>query len=249
MAEITAQNRPKRRSVWYAPLALIMLFIVAALIMSLFFRVSVIRVVNASEYSDAEIIAASGIEEGDNLFFVDRFSAASLIFADLPYMETVSIRRELPGKIIIQAEGTAAAAYMVLDDEYWLIDRKGQMLGTVGATDAEAFPEVRNLTPISPIEGEIMLVEGTNVDRLARASALITALRAEDMMEDIRWIDMDDPLNPSLRYQDRLTVYLGAAEDAAYQTALLKNVLAKLAEDDTGTLYYAGGSAWTFSPN
>ena len=249
MAERSAQMRPKRRSAWYAPLALVMLFIVAALIMSLFFRVTEIRVVNASEYTDAQIIEASGIEKGDNLFFVDRFSAASLIFADLPYMETVSIRRELPGRIIVQAEGTAAAAYMLVDDEYWLIDRKGQMLGTVSASEADEFPEVRSLTPISAIEGEVMPVEGTDVDRLARACTLITALRAEDMMGDILWIDLNDPINPALRYQDRLTVYLGAPDDTAYEVALLKNVLTKLAEDDTGTLYYADGAAWTFSPN
>ena len=37
-------------------------------------------------YTTTEKSKLSGIEEGANLFFVDRFSAASLIFSDLPYM-------------------------------------------------------------------------------------------------------------------------------------------------------------------
>ena len=57
-------NRPRRGSAWYGPLALLMLFLVAVLVVSLFFRVSEIEVINASEYSDAEIIRSSGIEEG-----------------------------------------------------------------------------------------------------------------------------------------------------------------------------------------
>ena len=101
----------------------------AMLVVSLFFRVSVIEVVNASEYTDAEIIQASGIDKGANLFFVDRFQAASMIFSDLPFMDTVSIRRQIPGKIIIQAEGSAPVVYLSLDEEYWLLDRQGKNVG------------------------------------------------------------------------------------------------------------------------
>ena len=113
-SKIQTHNRPRRGSAWYGPLALLMLFLVAGIVVSLFFRVSEI---NASEYKDEDIIRSSGIEEGANLFFVDRFSAASKIFSDLPYMDTVSIRRQIPGKIIIQAEGSAPAAWMLLDEE------------------------------------------------------------------------------------------------------------------------------------
>lgn len=243
------QKKIKRQGTAYGPLALVMLFLVAVLIMSLFFRVTEIEVVNASDYSDQEIIAASGIDKGVNLFFVDRFSAASMIFADLPYMDTVSIRRQIPNKIIIQAEGSAPAVYMVYDGEYWLLDRNGKMLGTTSALKAEVLPEIRSLEPITAMPGMEMIVEGQNVTRLAYTAELVTSLLGEKMLSRVSWIDLKDPDNPSVYYDGRLTVYYGPLEDTSLKTALLRDAVSKLNADDSGTLTYAGGSNWTFSPD
>ena len=243
------QKKLKRTGFYYGPMALVMMFLVAVLIMSLFFRVSEIEVVNASDYSDREIVAASGIEKGVNLFFVDRFSAASMIFADLPYMDTVSIRRELPNKIVIQAEGSAPAVYLRLDDEYWLLDRKCKMLGITTAVKAEAYPEVRSLEPLTAMENMDMIVEGPNVERLAYAAELITALQGEGLLTKVSWIDVKDSSNPSVYYDGRVTAYFGALEDTPRTVALFRDALGKLAPDDSGTLHYNGGSDWIFSPD
>lgn len=68
-----SQGRVRTGSAWRAPLALVLLFAVAVIFMSLFFRVARIEVVNASEYTDEQVVEASGIEMGANLFFIDRF--------------------------------------------------------------------------------------------------------------------------------------------------------------------------------
>ena len=243
------RSKVKRTSAAYGPLTLVMIFLVAVLVMSLFFRVDKIEVINASDYSDQEIIAASGIEKGVNLFFVDRFSAASMIFADLPYMDTVSITREMPDKIIIQAEGSAPAAYLRLDDEYWFIDRNGKMLGDTTAMKAAGYPEVRNLEPLTTMTGVEMIVEGINESRLAYTAELITALQGEGLISKIAWIDVKDPTNPSVYYDGRLTFYYGEREDTAFKTALLRSAVEQMSPDDSGTLRYAGGSTWTFSPD
>ena len=230
--EFSQHNKVKRRSPWHGPMVLVLLFFVVILVMSLAFRVSKIEVINASEYTDEEIIRASGVERGANLFFVDRFKAASMIFSDLPYMDTVSITRQLPNKIVIQAEGSAPAAYMVIDEEYWLLDRSGKMLGTTDSLTAGEYPEIRSLEPMTVLEGEDMLVEGTNAERLAVLQTILPALRAEDVSSLVEWIDLRDPANPSLRYDGRLTVYLGAEGEMLYRIAMLKNVVSQLTADD-----------------
>ncbi len=243
------RSKLKRTSPFYGPLALILLFLIIILVMSLFFRVSEIEVINASDYTDQEIIVASGIEKGVNLFFVDRFSAASKIFASLPYMDTVSIRRQLPKKIVIQAEGSAPAAYMMLDGEYWFLDRNGRALGVTTVLKAEAYPEIRSLETITVLPGEDMIVEGENTIRLRYIGELLNALTGEGLADKVSWIDLKDPNNPSIYYDGRLTVYFGELENTAFKAALLRDVLTKLASDDSGSLYYGGGSAWTFSPD
>jgi len=243
------RSKVKRTGAAYGPLTLVMIFLVAVLVMSLFFRVKEIEVINASDYTDQDIIVASGIEKGVNLFFVDRFSAASMIFADLPYMDTISITREMPDKIVIQAEGSAPAAYIRWDDEYWFIDRQGKMLGDTTALKAAAYPEVRNLEPITAMTGVEMIVEGINESRLAYTVELITALQGEGLIGKIAWIDVKDPANPSVYYDDRLTVYFGEKEDTPLKTALLRSAVGQMSPDDSGTLRYSGGSTWTFSPD
>ncbi len=239
----------KRSGMVYGPLTLVLLFLVAMLVMSLFFRVDKIEVINASDYSDREIIDASGIETGVNLFFVDRFSAASMIFADLPYMDTVSITREMPDKIIIQAEGSAPAAWIRWDDEFWFIDRKGRMLGDTTELKTAGYPEIRNLEPITAMVGVEMVVEGINEGRLAYASELITALQGEKLIGKVSWIDVKDPENPAVYYDNRFTVYFGPNEDVAFKTALLRSAAEQMSSDDSGTLRYTGGSNWSFSPD
>lgn len=247
---IPQQNKIRRRSVWRAPLALILICAVAVVFLSLFFRVSRIEVVNATEYTDEQIIEASGIEKGMNLFFIDRFSAASMIFAGLPYVETVTIERSMPNKIVIQVVGTAAIAYVDLDSQHWLIDRKGKTLEAVDDTGTADYIHVIGLTPVSPVEGEDMVTaEGDDAARLEYAKALLDALMGQDQLKNVAWINLTDVADPSLYFENRFTVYLGTNEEVPYKIALLLNVVSKLTEDDTGTLRYTGGTSWTFSPD
>ena len=59
--EFNQHNKVKRRSPWYGPMVLVLLFFVVILVMSLAFRVSTIKIIRASEYTCAEIIPASGV--------------------------------------------------------------------------------------------------------------------------------------------------------------------------------------------
>ena len=151
---------------------------------------------------------------------------------------------------LLAAELRAMGASEVsLDEDYWLLDRRGKMLGTVTQTEAEKYPEIRNLEPITAIAGTEMIVEGADEARLAYLTELLTPLKAEGMLPYIQWIDLKNTANPSLRLDGRILVYLGEMSDTAYKVALLRDVTEQLSREDTGTLYFAGGNTWTFSPD
>ena len=75
-----------------------------------------------------EIIAASGIEIEDNLFLLNKYSAAQAIFEKLPYVEEATINRALPDTIVITVRECAAAAGVVTPEGYWLISENGKLL-------------------------------------------------------------------------------------------------------------------------
>ena len=78
--------------------------VVAAL--TLFFRVDRIEVTGTERYTEDEVIAASGIDIGDNLYLLNKYDAARSIADALPYIdiEDIRIRRELPDTLLIDVE-------------------------------------------------------------------------------------------------------------------------------------------------
>ena len=96
--------RAKRNSSINGLLMFFVVVVAAIFVMSVLLRVSDIRVEGNEHYTDEEIINAIDIEEGDNLFFFDRFAAISRVFAKLPYVEQVSVERSLPNKVVITVQ-------------------------------------------------------------------------------------------------------------------------------------------------
>ena len=76
--EFSQHNKVKRRSPWHGPMVLVLLFFVVILVMSLAFRVSKIEVINASEYTDEEIISAQQLLGRREGVCVEPASAASV---------------------------------------------------------------------------------------------------------------------------------------------------------------------------
>ena len=238
-----------KRSAWRAPLALVGLFLVVMLVMSFVYRVQKIEVVNASEYTDEQIIQASGISKGDNLFFVDRFKSASLIFSDLKYLDSVSIQRSLPGKIVIQAEGSAPAVYLNLDGTFWLMARNGNVLDSVNQLEAETYPEVKGFRSVTASKGEMLLAADTDIQRLENLSALVYALQGEQILGDVQWMDFSAVENIAFRYQDRITVNMGSPENLPMKLGSFIKAIGLLSPDDTGALSYAEGTVWNYAPD
>ena len=57
------------------------------------FRVSSVKVVGASYYTEAQIIEASGIEIGDEMLMLDRSDVYNNIWTKLPYVNGVKMNR------------------------------------------------------------------------------------------------------------------------------------------------------------
>ena len=91
---------------------------------TVFFQVETVAVTGNSRYSQEEIIKATGIQTGDNLFRMNKYQIAHQVLQGLPYVEELTIRRALPSTIVItvkewdavarvEAPGTSAAVQAV----------------------------------------------------------------------------------------------------------------------------------------
>lgn len=149
---------------------LIMAAIVAAVIfgVAIFFKVNTVEVQGNAIYSADEIRSASGIQKGDNLFTLNKEAAAGSIKASLPYVETVSIIRFLPDKIVIEVKESDATFAVTTDtNTTWLINSVGKALEQISdsapgsaltaeptAPDAEAPVEEPVEQPVENTDSE-----------------------------------------------------------------------------------------------
>ena len=229
-------RRRKKRSALFAPIAFALIVIALFFGISVFFRVNNIEVEGNSFYTDEEIVAASGIERGDNLFFINRFSVIARIYARLPYVERAGIRRSLPNRLVIEVTESSALAYVVTEDDIWAIDRNCKLLTRGGENELGGLIRVVGLSPLDPEQGEIVSAGEAESPKVSYLSAILKQISDLGLRENVTWIDLSNVSNPSFDYQGRFTVKLGTGENVEYKFQCLLSAVEALEPGDRGTL-------------
>ena len=221
------------------PLIFLLICVALVLGMSVFFRVSKVEVVGNSIYTAEEVVDASGIGKGDNLFFINRFSAASRIFSKLPYVDKAKVTRALPNRVTITIQESSAMAYVKADDGYWVVDQNCKLLKSVTDSELTGLARIDGITPVEPKVGE-----GLNT----YLAAILGQLLTRDMASKVTVIDLADAASPSFLYDGRFTVRLGANENVEYKFGMLQSAISQLTAGDTGTIDLSIDKRAHFSP-
>lgn len=224
----------KRISVYIlAPVAFLLIIALVIFVLSVFFNVSAVQVEGNNFYSPEQVVEASGIHEGDNLFFINRFTAASRIFARLPYVEGISIEKQLPGSVIVHVTESEAIAYIAAGDQWWAMDRSCKLLSQVSPQEAEGLLLIEGRSAVQPTQGDMLLLSDSgDVEYL---SDILDQIYALGLRHSIESIDYSDDGCPSFEY-DRFTVRLGGNGDLPYKFQLLLSVVSGLQPGDCGTI-------------
>lgn len=243
------KRRSRRRSGFGGPLMFAVAIVAVIFVMSVFFRVSDIQVKGNIHYTPEEIIRASAIEEGDNLFFFDRIAAISRALSKLPYIEDVAVERRLPNKVIITVEESSALAYLELGEEQWTLDHRCKVLGKAAEGETEALIPVIGIRPGTLMIGEQMETEDKDVELVEYLAAVLDQIEARGLTDDVTQINFTDPNSPEFSYQDRYTVVIGAQSGLEHKFGMFVTVLEKLKAGDVGVIDVSDGVTAHFSPN
>ncbi len=238
-----------RRRAFSGPLMFVVVVVAAIFVMSLFFRVEDIRVVGNTHYTAEEIIRAVDIEEGDNLFFFDRFAAVGRAFSKLPYIESVTVERSLPNRVVVTVEETTALAYLELGDEKWTLDHNCKVLGKAAAGEAETLIAVVGMHPGTLMIGEIMETEDGSTETVEYLAEILDQIEARGMADLVTRVDFSKPNSPEFDYGGRFTVVLGRRDQVERKFGMFVNVLGKLKAGDVGVIDVSSGTQARFSPN
>lgn len=215
-------NRGYRRAggtALYVTIAAAFLVIAVILAMALFFKISDITVEGASRYTGGQIVEASGIELDDSIFFVSTGSAEIHIKDALPYIDSVSVTRDLPGRVVIKVTESIPAATVQNGGSVLLLDADLRILDEIVAVPAGTV-EIRGVTPVEPKPGSDLDLGENESARLSSLREFMVALRDNGVIGSVKWLDVSNLSSVVFDYNG-YTVNFGRVEDLARKFQLL----------------------------
>ena len=230
------------------PVMFFLVIVAVIFVMSVFFRVSDIQVRGNTHYTDEEIIRAIDIEEGDNLFFFDRFAALSRVFAKLPYIDEVTVERSLPNRVIITVSESQALAYIVLGEEKWTIDHNCKVLGKANEDELAGLIPITGISPGTLMIGETLETSDGDEKIVNYIAAVLDQLEGRNLYRRVGSVDFSNPNQVEFTLDDKYTVRLGNDSSVEYKFGMLISALSQLLEGDVGIINVSDGNTAHFSP-
>ncbi|MCD8355386.1 MAG: FtsQ-type POTRA domain-containing protein [Clostridia bacterium] len=243
------QRRAKRRKQGKMVRRVIfVLLIVIAIVMAptVFFRVSKVTVVGDTRYTEQELIRTSGVQEGDNMFFLDTKHIASLLEAKYPYLDTIKLHRRMPSTLQIEVSDRTAVLSLENNGKYLLMDITGKVLEeTVSAADNTT--EVIGASPDDLKPGDTVDKEHEKILAVLRLMELMTQY---EMDTSIRSVDIDKAYDVRVQYEDRYTILLGSMdeEQLEHKIQFLQAILKEPSLPDNGIIDLTDDSEARYRP-
>lgn len=239
---------PRRQSSISAAITFVLIVVSVIFVMSVVFRVENISVTGNVHYTADEIINAIDIEEGDNLFFFDRFAAVTRVFAKLPYVSEVQIERALPNRVTIHVTESNAVAYLRLGKELWTMDEKCKILGKA------AEGEEGTLIPVVGFDaGTLFINETINTASgeqrtVAYLKEILYQIMERELSYQITKIDISNTNNVRLHYGGKYIIELGDPYATEQKFSMIVSAVSKLKEGDIGIIDVTDGRTVRFTP-
>lgn len=216
---------------------------------TVFFRVETVTVTGNQRYTQEEIVTASGIQLGDNLYSLNKVRIGQNIRTTLPYIGELTINRALPSTILITVTEWEAVAQVAVPDparvaglqqaaaeeagdssevptvnvaqEPWLISVKGKLLEPAPADSAAIV--VTGLTLLEPQAGSMLNIPEEEKTRLEALIGLLEALGEAGIQSQISAVRLESTYLMA-RYAGRFDVKMDLNADFAYDVRLMQSV-------------------------
>jgi len=249
MSVKSAERRRRRGSGFSKALLLLLLAAVTTIVaVSVFFRISTIKVVGNSKYTAEEVIAASGLEIGGNLFSIKDTSVAISLRKELPYVDKVKLVRNLPDSVTIEIEESYPLASLKTDDTVYIVNKSGKIIDETDETGALGTIELKGIEPIQPRVGEKIALGDAGAAQLGFLIETLTAIMSAGIEEDITYLDAGKTNSLVFDYKGRFTVKMDGNENAVAKVSLLVDAVSQLEPSDRGDIDISSENEARFVP-
>ena len=222
--EMREQRRRKRGGsniVYYVMLSVLAVIIFAVLSVTVLFNTEKIIIEGESDYTEEQILAASGLNGDENLVRLNTAEIPAKMLDRLVKLDSVKIDKVFPSTIKITVERSVPMANFLYNDRSYLISH----IGRVMAIDNED-PGCMTVIGYKPVDsiilGGFIKAADEEQDKLVRE---ITDAIEKAGINDITTVDITDNLAIHLSYEDRVQINLGSILQIDEKMRIIRDLL------------------------
>ena len=201
------------------------------------FNIKEIVCVGGEKLSEQEIIKASGVKKGSNVFLANIGEIKQRI-SKIPYVSEYNARRIFPNKIKIWIREAKPAFVVKTGKKYAVCDTGGKVL-ELADKNKEDICELIIPDKIEPAAGKML----GNADdpKFRKITECINLLENINMLKKTNTIDFSDISDIILYYDGRLKIKLGNASELDYKLRFAEKVIRENISDvEKATVDYTG---------
>ena len=244
MAKRRHSNRRRRgggSGFLYKVLSMIVICGAIVAAMTLFFRVDTVVITGQQRYTEEEIREAMGVQDGDNLFLMNKHEVADRLTSTMPYIDQIRINRRIPDTLLVDVKECGTPLALVQEGSAWLISPSGEPSGKIvdqkPAEEGSNYGIIDGCQLLAPSVGTRIALATEFSAQQTGLQKLLTALDQQDMMDQVNAIHLGDLAVLSMEYAGRFTVLLNYDADFELKMKSLNAILAsdKIQDNMTGT--------------
>lgn len=202
----------------YFVIVVLVLLLVLFLIAKTFFSIDSV-IVNMTVYEEqnyavSAVQEASGVSEGDILFFADKKKIEENIKTSLPFVDSVSIKKEFPSTLTINIVEEKENFYFEYDGRYFVVSSGLKVLALFESeAELKATQYYSKLIPI--FIDDVKQVETTKTlvffddQSHRRSEKVLSLICASSLYEKITSIDISELYDIKIVYDNRISIFLG----------------------------------------
>ncbi|MBQ8203456.1 MAG: FtsQ-type POTRA domain-containing protein [Clostridia bacterium] len=238
--EAALERRKKRRKrrliAGFVVFLITALSVAAVLSVTVLFPVKTVKATGSKLYTEEQIVKSSGISEENNLFTLSAQAVTENLVRNLPYIDSVELKREIPDKITIVVKDASEYACFFADDVYYVISKGGRVINAYTEQPENTFLIV-GCTAKCKV-GQMIEFDGEDNKELVFS----IAENLDNKNVFINKINVSDEYNITLTVEGRFNVILGSKINADKKIAQLSSMIESMEKDATGRIDL---SIWT----
>lgn len=203
-----------------------------------YFSVQEIEINGIDNLTQEQVKSMLTVAEGDNIFSFSASNSEDNIMKS-HYVETVSVSRDLPNKVVADIKEYKLRGYVPYMGSYLYINEDGLILD-IQKEITKQLPVVEGLNFDSFTVGEVLKVD--NQSAFTTMVELSRLFEKYQLLTDVIRVDVTN-VNDVHMYVNKVDVELGSMDDANRKLLMLVEVLKQLDTNYAGRLNLTGDNA------